>query len=109
ITFNASVSPSANVTYNWSVSAGTIASGQGSASITVETGNLGGQSVTATVDVVGLDPACTKTASCTTAVKPPVVVECTKVDEDGNIKFNDEKARLDAFASRLQTEAGSTG
>ncbi len=109
LTFNASVSPSGNVTYNWSVSAGTIASGQGTSSITVETGNLGGQSVTATVEVGGLDPACTKTASCTTAVKPPVVIECTKVDEYGNIKFNDEKARLDAFASRLQTEAGSQG
>jgi hypothetical protein len=32
-----------------------------------------------------------------------------KVDEYGNIKFNDEKARLDAFASRLQSEAGSQG
>ena len=42
-------------------------------------------------------------------MKPPVVIECTKVDEYGNIKFNDEKARLDAFASRLQTEAGSQG
>jgi hypothetical protein len=109
LTFNASVNPTGNVTYNWSVSAGTIASGQGTSSITVDTGTLGGQSVTATVEVGGLDPACTKTASCTTAVKPPVVIECTKVDEYGNIKFNDEKARLDAFASRLQTETGSQG
>ena len=45
-------------TYNWSVSAGTITSGQGTTSITVSTAGLGGGSVTATVDVTGLDPSC---------------------------------------------------
>jgi hypothetical protein len=111
ITFTATIGAGGppNVTYNWSVSAGTITSGQGTTSITVDTAGLGGQTVTATLELGGLDPACTKTASCSTQVKPPVVVTCTKVDEYGNIKFNDEKARLDAFASRLQTEAGSTG
>jgi len=108
ITFNASVSAS-GVTYNWSVSAGTITSGQGTSSITVDTANLGGQTVTATVEVGGLAAACTRTASCSTAVKAPPPKECVKVDEYGNIKFNDEKARLDAFASRLQSEPGSQG
>jgi hypothetical protein len=42
-------------------------------------------------------------------VRPKVVPECAKVDEYGNIKFNDEKARLDAFASRLQTDTGNQG
>jgi hypothetical protein len=37
------------------------------------------------------------------------VRECTKFDEYGNIKFNDEKARLDNFASELQNKAGSQG
>ena len=37
ITFTASGAGDMNVTYNWSVSAGTISSGQGTSSITVDT------------------------------------------------------------------------
>ncbi|HEV8370785.1 MAG TPA: hypothetical protein VGQ39_22745, partial [Pyrinomonadaceae bacterium] len=95
-------------TYNWSVSAGTISSGQGTSAITVDTSGLGGQSVTATVSVGGADPSCNNSASCTTAVKPPKP-EPRKFDEYGNIKFNDEKARLDNYAIQLQNEPGSTG
>src|SRR6185436_4237485 len=54
ITFTASVGGDANVTYNWSVSAGTISSGQGTSSISVDTAGLGGQTVTATVELGGL-------------------------------------------------------
>ncbi len=111
ITFNASVgNSSANVTYNWSVSAGTISGGQGTSSITVDSTGLGGQTVTATLELGGLDPSCARTASCSTSVKsPPAPTECDLVDEYGDIKFNDEKARLDSFASRLQTDVGSQG
>jgi len=108
ITFSASVSGDMNVTYNWSVSAGTISSGQGTSSITVDTAGLGGQTVTATVDLGGLDPSCSRTASCTTSIRapnPPAV----KFDEYGNIKFNDEKARLDNYAIQLQNQPGSQG
>jgi len=42
-------------------------------------------------------------------VKAPIPLECKKFDEYGDIKFNDEKARLDNFASALQNEAGSQG
>jgi PKD-like domain/PKD domain len=108
ITFTASVN-AGNVTYNWSVSAGTITGGQGTSSITVDTAGLGGQTVTATVEVGGLAAACTRTASCSTAVRPKVEPKCSKLDEYGNIKFNDEKARLDAFASALQSQPGSQG
>jgi hypothetical protein len=112
ITFTASVSsgaPGATYTYNWSVSAGTISSGQGTSTITVDTNGLGGQSVTATVSIGGADPSCTgTTASCTTSVKvaPP---PARKFDEYGNIRFNDEKARLDNYAIQLQNEPGSQG
>ena len=112
ITFTASVSggaAGASWTYNWSVSAGTISSGQGTSTITVDTANLGGQSVTATVSIGGADPSCTgTTASCTTSVKPPPT-PARKFDEYGNIRFNDEKARLDNYAIQLQNEPGSTG
>jgi hypothetical protein len=108
ITFTASVSADANVTYNWSVSAGTITGGQGTNSITVDTAGLGGQTVTATVELGGLDPSCSRTASCTTGVRPPTPVP-VKFDEYGNIKFNDEKARLDNYAIQLQNQPGSQG
>jgi hypothetical protein len=110
ITFTASVSGDtggATTTFNWSVSAGTISSGQGTSTITVDTTGAGGQSVTATVNIGGLDPSCNATASCTTGVKPPPQPP-RKFDEYGNIRFNDEKARLDNYAIQLQNEPGST-
>jgi len=110
ITFTASVTggpEGATWTYNWSVSAGTISSGQGTSTITVDTNGIGGQSVTATVNIGGADPSCNNSASCTTAVKPPIAPP-RKFDEYGNIRFNDEKARLDNYAIQLQNEPGST-
>jgi hypothetical protein len=108
ITFSSSLSSSANVTYNWSVSSGTISSGQGTSSITVDTAGLGGQTVTATVEVGGLDPACSRTASCSTQVTTPPALS-QKFDEYGNIRFNDEKARLDNYAIQLQNQPGAQG
>ena len=108
ITFNAKFdqgTPTVSETYNWTVSAGTITSGQGTSSITVDTKGLGGQSVTATVEVGGVDPTCNRTASCTTPIKPNVLAR--KFDTYGNIRFNDEKARLDNYAIALQGEPGS--
>jgi Bacterial Ig domain len=111
ITFTASIQSSdtsATYTYNWSVSAGTISSGQGTSTITVDTNGAAAQSVTATVSIGGADPTCTgTTASCTTSIKPaprPPV----KFDEYGNIRFNDEKARLDNYAIQLQNDPTST-
>lgn len=111
ITYTASVSSGPDnmtATYNWSVSAGTITSGQGTSTITVDTAGLGGQSVTATVSIGGADPSCTTTASCTTSVRP-APQPALKFDEYGNIKFNDEKARLDNYAIQLQNQPGSQG
>ena len=110
VTFTASVTggpTGATWTYNWSVSAGTISGGQGTSTITVDTTGVTGQ-VTATVSLGGADPTCTNTASCTTGIRPrpqPPV----KFDEYGNIRFNDEKARLDNYAIQLQNTPGSTG
>jgi len=111
ITFTASVTggePGATFTYNWSVSAGTISSGQGTSTITVDTTGLGSQSVTATVSIGGADPSCTGTTnSCTTGIRPPKRL-AQKFDEYGNIRFNDEKARLDNYAIQLQNDPTST-
>jgi hypothetical protein len=93
--------PPVSETYNWTVSAGTITSGQGTREITVDTTGVGGGSITATVEVGGLDPSCTRTASCTVQVGVPPGI-ARKFDEYGNIRFNDEKARLDNYAIQLQ-------
>ncbi|HZT58733.1 MAG TPA: hypothetical protein VFA21_08930, partial [Pyrinomonadaceae bacterium] len=108
--FTASVSggdTSVTPTYNWTVSAGTITSGQGTSTITVDTTGTGGQTITATVTVGGYNRDCNVTASCSTAIKQPVLAR--KVDEYGNIRFNDEKARLDNFAIELQNDPTSQG
>lgn len=109
VTFTANVSggdPNVTATYNWTVSAGTITSGQGTSSITVDTTGASG-TVTATVDVGGYDRSCSASNSCTTSI--PVEAKARKVDEYGNIKFNDEKARLDNYAIELQNDPTAQG
>ncbi|HEX3085659.1 MAG TPA: hypothetical protein VHP99_14100, partial [Pyrinomonadaceae bacterium] len=100
--------PQVSETYNWTVSAGTITSGQGTSTITVDTKGTGGQTITATVEIGGLDPTCNRTTSCSTPVRPKAAL-ARKFDEYGNIRFNDEKARLDNFAIQLQNEPTAQG
>ena len=69
MTFQAHVyggDPTVKVTYTWSVSAGKISGGQGTSTITVDASDVTRGSVTATVSVGGLEPACPNTASCMT-------------------------------------------
>jgi hypothetical protein len=109
VTFTANVSGiPANITptYEWTVSAGTISGGQGTTSIQVDATGLAGRPITATLNVLGYDRACT--ASCSLQV-PVLPLYPKKFDEFPNIKFDDEKARLDNFAIQLQNEPGSRG
>lgn len=92
-------------TYDWTVSAGRIISGQGTNSITVDTTGLAGQTVRATVDIIGFGTPCP--ASC--AVSIPIVNKGHKFDEYYDIARNDEKARLDNYAIELQQQPGSQG
>ena len=94
-------------TYNWTVSAGTISSGQGTSSITVDTESAGGQSSTATVDVGGLLRRCNSSASATTFIARRV--SARKIDEYGPIRLGEEKARLDNFAIELQNDPTTKG
>ncbi len=71
LTFIANVSggkQGVSVSYNWSVSAGSIESGQGTAVIQVNTKGLAGQSVTATVDLGGYPRDCRTYYSSTSSV-----------------------------------------
>jgi PKD-like domain len=105
-TFTATISggsPGITPSYNWTVSAGKIISGQGTPNITVDTAGLAGQTVRANLDVGGFGMRCP--ASCATSL--PIVNKPRKFDEYYDIVRNDEKARLDNYAIQLQSEPGS--
>jgi hypothetical protein len=108
ITFTASVSggtPGVTPVYNWVISAGKILSGQGTATITVDTAGLAGQPISATVEVAGYNLDCR--AQCQASV--PALPNPTKFDEIGEVPRDDEKARLDVFAIELQNSPGAQG
>jgi len=109
--FVANVTGGDSLTYNWTVSAGTIKSGQGTSSITVDTTGLSGQSVTATVELGGdtnpPDCHCPRTASETSGVAPLPTAE--KMDEFGKQTPDEIKARLDPFFIRLQNDPTAQG
>lgn len=110
VTFSAEVSGSAadaKLSYNWTVSAGTIKSGQGTSSITVDTTGLAGISVKAAVQVTGLPETCAGRATCATALICEPGPE--RFDEYGNVSFNVAKARLDNFAAELQNVTTTQG
>ncbi len=93
--------------YNWIVSTGKLASGQGTSVIKVDTAGTGGQTVTASVEISGLVASCQRTASVSSDVdeKPKAV----KVDEYGEVNEEDEMARLDNFAVQLMNRPGEQG
>lgn len=100
--------PKVSLTYNWTVSAGTISSGQGTSVIQVNTSALeGGSSVTATVEVGGLAPECSRTSSCTSDVMKRA--EARKLDEYGKLAPKDEEARLDNFMIGLMSDPTAQG
>lgn len=96
MTFTATVTGGEGLTYNWTVSAGTITSGQGTPSITVDTtGVPPGTNVTATVDVGGTDPECNcehvRSETAGIAEVPGIIPG----PEFGKLKPDEIKARVD--------------
>jgi hypothetical protein len=57
-----------SLTYNWTVSNGTIFSGQGTDTVYVDTRGLKGQKITGTVELSGMKPGCSNTKSITIQV-----------------------------------------
>ena len=98
-------------TFNWTVSAGSIQSGQGTSTITVSTKDLSdGQTVTATVEVGGYDRDCgygQVMSSCTSSVAKKA--EARKLDEYGKLNPKEENDRLDRFTIELQSAPLSLG
>lgn len=98
--------PKVQPTYNWTVSAGTISSGQGTATIQVDTSEVeGGSTVTATVEAGGFDRSCgygSTASSCTSEVMKKA--EARKLDEYGKLMAKDEEAKLDSFMIALMSD-----
>ncbi|HEX8145408.1 MAG TPA: hypothetical protein VF553_22760 [Pyrinomonadaceae bacterium] len=97
-----------SLSYHWSVSSGTINTGQGTPSITI-TQPSDCQTMTATVEVKGLDSSCQNTASCSTTTDCCWVTPSRQFDKYGDLAFADEKKRLDHFAEQLKKEPESQG
>ena len=57
------------LSYNWSVSKGTISKGQGTAVIEVKVTGMDLEGLTATVEINGFDPNCARVASCSIAIQ----------------------------------------
>lgn len=87
--------------FKWTVSVGTIMGGQGTDQISVDTVRLGGQEVTVTVELSGVTLGCNGSASTTVQVEPPPIGCGRPFDEYGDIKFEDETARLDNFVIQI--------
>ena len=100
--------PTMRLIFIWSVFNGEIISGTSTDTLTVRIDNPC-QSITAKLDIAGLPPDCSRTASCTT------VTDCCgfapvarKTDEFGDINCEEEMAHLDMFAVQLNNEPGSS-
>ena len=61
--------PRSELSYGWSVTKGTIKSGQGTSTIEVELNGQDFQGLTATVEVNGFDPNCPRVASCAVCIR----------------------------------------
>jgi hypothetical protein len=112
MTFTANLSGGSQdqVTYNWTVSAGTIESGQGTPSITVSVpSDMAGGNITATVDIGGMDPSCNcpANASETAGISPNP--ENTLIDEFGKATDDDVKARVDNWYIQLNQNPNAQG
>lgn len=109
---NVGPDPSIPVNYNWTISAGSITSGQGTPSITVDSRGMGGQTINADLDVNDgvYDATCRQQISVPTIIgllPPPPTGR--RFDEFEAQSFDDDKARLDAFAIELQNNPDSQG
>jgi hypothetical protein len=93
----------------WTVSAGTITSGQGTEVITVDSTGLAGQEVTATVELIGAPSGCNSSGSTKTRLKMPRHNGGEPFDDYGDIRFIDEQARLDNFAIQISNYPQSRG
>src|SRR2546429_3485523 len=94
--------PTDKLTYNWTASAGSIISGQGTPLIRVSTKGADGQGITVSVEIDGLESGCQKAASFTISPRCGLPPQVQLFDRYGKMSFTEEKERLENLALRLQ-------
>jgi hypothetical protein len=94
--------------YKWQTSAGTIMTGQNTSSISVDIVGLAGQSLTATVEIIGLGDSCSIASGTVRVIAKPFICGLA-FDQYGDLKWEYEKARLDNFAIQLLNQPSSRG
>ena len=99
--------PNVTPTFNWTASPGVITSGQGTSSVTVDARGLSHGAFSSTVEVVGYDRSCRISGICTVFIEPPI--NPRRVDEYGDIEFDEEKIRLARFAVELRDDPTAEG
>lgn len=95
-------------TYNWTVSAGSIQSGQGTSTIAVDTTGTGGQTITATVDVGGFARECNTSSSCTASVEGKAA-PAVKFGEYVTRDLSANHEMLDDFVIALRNDPEAQG
>lgn len=100
------------INYKWSVSGGTITSGLGTSSITVDTKGFGGQTVRAFLDVTDdvYGSTCFQKAEVPTFVErlpEPEIPKPLQCDIFESKAFDDDKARFDNCVIQLQSRPDS--
>lgn len=98
--------PNVTPTYNWTISAGIITSGQGTSVINVDTTGVDG-SITATVEIGGYDRACGTSSGSTAVVEKSK--ELRKFAELGKASPEEQNSKLEDFFSELMTDPSATG
>ncbi|HEY8563240.1 MAG TPA: hypothetical protein VIL74_22875 [Pyrinomonadaceae bacterium] len=99
---------SSRLSYKWTISAGKISEGQGTASIAV-TDYKNGEAITANVEVKGLPESCVNSASETGSVIIDYILP-TLIDEFGDIQSGEIQNRIDSlYQFKLRNEPNSQG
>lgn len=70
LSFSVNVNGKGDFTFNWAISAGTIESGQGTSTITINTAGLANQTITATIEIGGMNRSCSSAKSYSVEVLP---------------------------------------
>jgi hypothetical protein len=95
-------------TFNWTVSAGTVAAGQGTKEAIVDTAGAGGQSATARVDVGGYASECRVSATCTVDISQPKAA-AVKFSDYTLSDLNANRPQLDKWVEALRLDPDAQG
>jgi len=96
--------PLVTPTFKWTVSVGKIIGGQGTSEVSID--REGNNSITVTVEVIGYAANCPNKAAYSWVADR---VMSRRFDEYRDIKFSEERVRLDQFAIELLKEPNSKG